>query len=150
MNTGRSDGKGGARATNTRASGQGKGNGCNSPSGSHCSTQGGPVKPPVHGTVLGDTWVKLVWQSQHLRRSPFEGWAADAADVVAAKTLGLRWVRLDEQEHHTRFWASIDDVLHKGRPFDYGCGKQLCLALSAWHVGEKPPEPLAVQAVLWQ
>jgi hypothetical protein len=115
------------------------------------STRPEPPRQPAHGRIIesGRTWQKTVRASVHLRRKPFAGWAADVEDVLAARALGVRWLRLDDAESGQRYWASVNDVAYKGQLFDYGHGPQLCLALDAWHVGEHAPEPVGVQGVLF-
>ncbi len=94
-------------------------------------------------------WLKQVRTSVHLRRKPFVGWAADVADVLAARALGVQWIRLDDIETGQRYWAAVNDLAYAGQLFDYGFGPQLCLALERWHVGERSPEPEPMQAEIW-
>ena len=97
---------------------------------------------PRYGHIIdgGRVWLKRVRASKHMRQRPFAGWAADVSDALAARALGVEWLRLDDVETGRRYWASVNELCYRGQLFDYGFGKQVCLALDRWQVGPNPPE----------
>ena len=78
--------------------------------------------------------MKRVRETVHLRRNKPTGWAFDMADVRAAKAHDVVWVRLEEQERGVTYLARLDIIIARGEPFDYGCGRQLCLAEGYWGI----------------
>ena len=101
---------------------------------------------PVHGRVVGTTWVKQVRRSKHLRRLPFAGWAFDILDLEAARDLGVTWIELCDKQSGQTWEAPLSLVLERGVEFDYGFGPQVCLALKWWIT----PLETGQQLALWE
>lgn len=96
-------------------------------------TQGGRVGGIVSGDVL-----KKVYKKKYILQNPVPSLCVDVDILEQAKRAGCCWIEYLDDETGTTYRTNIDHMARVGISFDFGYGKQVRMAITAFTVVRKP------------
>ncbi len=98
--------------------------------------EGQPLKNSqgfVIGWIQGDKFVKYVYESRHMLKSP-RGWSIDFTCVEQARAAGVQTVVIIDRETGKTYTAPLAMFWTDGQLVDRGYGLQRCLPLEHWQI----------------
>jgi len=93
----------------------------------------------VVGQVIDGSLYKKVRRSKHMLRRP-QGWAWDDVCLEQAEQVHAESTKIEDEENHVVYMASLSIFRQHGVPLNRKFGKQTCLPLKYWQVKKQGDE----------